>query len=375
MSIINQENSIRRKPKHMLSIKEIPVKGYEKVIEAIDPNTNLHCIIAIHSLKLGPALGGVRIHSYNTQQDALEDVLRLSKAMTYKSAIVENGLGGGKSVIMANPKKEKTEALLLSFAEVLNSLQGTYIAAEDVGTTTEDMMVLKKRTPYVCALPIEKSSGDPSRFTAWGVFRGLQAVAEKLWRTNSLRKKTIAIQGLGSVGAKLANILFWEGAELILCDSDPKHVNHMANMYGGEVVDPKDFFSVKCDILAPCALGGIINEETIPQLRCEAVAGAANNQLLRPENGLQLMQKGILHAPDNIINSGGITNAAAEFDQDGYNPKRVRDKVNQIYELLIEVFNRSEREKKSPNQVADEIAEFNIAHEVGRRKVPINFKR
>lgn len=251
MSIINQENSIRGRPKSMLSIKEIPVKGYKKVIEAADPGVGLHCFIAIHNTNLGPALGGVRIHTYNNQQEALEDVLRLSKAMTYKSAIVENGLGGGKSVIMANPKTDKTEALLLSFAEVLNSLGGMYIAAEDVGTTTDDMLILKKRTPYVCALPTEKSSGDPSRFTAWGTFRGMQAVSEKLWRTNSLRKKSIAIQGLGSVGGKLANILFWEGVELILCDADPKHANHMAFLYGGKVVDPKDFFSVKCDILAP----------------------------------------------------------------------------------------------------------------------------
>jgi leucine dehydrogenase len=359
----------------MLNIKEISLEGYEKIIEAKDPQANLHCFIALHNSKLGPALGGTRIHSYANSNDALNDVLRLSKAMTYKSAIVENGLGGGKSVIIANPKTDKNERLLLAFAEVLNYLQGQYIAAEDVGTTTEDMMILKKRSPYVCALPTDKSSGDPSRFTAWGVFQGIKAVAQKLWHTTTLRKKVIAVQGLGSVGSKLCNILFWEGVELILCDTDPKRVHDMCLLYGAESIDPKDFFSVKCDLLSPCAFGGILNDENIPRLKCEAVAGAANNQLLKPENGWQLVKRGILYAPDYIINSGGISNAAAEFDPDGYNPKRVRDKVNHIYDLLLEVFNRSERERKPPHQVADEIAEYNIAHEVGKRLLPIAFKR
>jgi leucine dehydrogenase len=357
----------------MLNIKEISVQGYQKVIEATDPEVNLHCFVALHNCRLGPALGGTRIHAYANPQDALNDVLRLSKAMTYKSAIVENGLGGGKSVIIANPAKDKSEALLLSFAEVLNYLKGTYIAAEDIGTTTEDMVILKRKTQYVCALPLEKSSGDPSRFTAWGVFQGMQAVSQKIWHTTSLRKKRIAIQGLGNVGSKLCNILFWEGAELILCDIDPEHVHKMCLLYGADAVDSKDFFSTKCDILAPCALGGVFNDHTIPLLTCRGIAGGANNQLLKSENGRQLMQRGILYAPDYIINSGGISNAAAEFDPEGYNPIRVRDKVNHIHDLLLEVFNRSERERKPPNQVADEIAEYNLSHDVGKRVAPIAF--
>lgn len=357
----------------MLTIKEISVQGYQKVIEATDPEANLHCFVALHNCKLGPALGGTRIHPYANSQDALNDVLRLSKAMTYKSAIVENGLGGGKSVIIANPATDKTDALLIAFAEVLNYLKGTYIAAEDMGTTTEDMVVLKRNTPYVCALPIEKSSGDPSRFTAWGVFQGMRSVSQKIWHTTSLRKKRIVIQGLGSVGSKLCNILFWEGAELLLCDIDAEHVHKMSLLYGAQVVEPKNLFYTKCDIFAPCALGAILNDNSIPLLTCRAIAGAANNQLLKSENGLHLMHRGILYAPDYIINSGGITNAAAEFDPEGYNPTRVRDKVNHIHDLLLEVFNRSERERKPPNQVADEIAEYNLSHEVGKRVVPIAF--
>ncbi len=359
----------------MLTIKEISIPGYKKVIEAKNPEANLHCFIAIHDNTLGPALGGTRIHTYANPQDALDDVLRLSKAMTYKSALAENGLGGGKSVIIANPKKDKSPELLTAFAEVLDTFKGEYIAAEDVGTTTEDMMVIKRTTPYVCALPTDKSSGDPSRFTAWGVFRGILAVSKKIWGTHNLKRRKVAIQGLGNVGSKLANILFWEGADLILFDLDPQRVHDLCVMYGAESVSLADFFSCDCDILSPCALGGILTDETIHQLKCAAVAGGANNQLLTPENGKMLMERGILYCPDYIINSGGITNAAAEFEPGGYNPKRVRDKVNHIYDSLWTVFNRAEEQNKPTSQIADEIAEYNLQHGIGKRKEPINFKR
>ena len=256
-----------------IEIKEVPVAGYEKVIEAKDLSVGLHCFIAIHNRTLGPALGGTRIYPYRTAEEALRDVLRLSKAMTYKSAVAQDGLGGGKSVIIADPKKQKSEQLLLAFGEVVDSLQGDYIAAEDVGTTTEDMAIIKKRTPYVCALSTDKSSGDPSRFTAWGVFRGLEAVSKKIWYSRSLRNRKIAIQGLGNVGAKLANILFWEGADLFLTDIDPKQVHELCHIYGATPLEPEDFFSIPCDILAPCALGGVINDETLPLLKCRAIAG------------------------------------------------------------------------------------------------------
>lgn len=357
----------------MVQIKEIAVKGYEKVIEATDSKNNLHCFIAIHNTKLGPALGGLRIHKYADPNDALNDVLRLSRAMTYKSALCENGLGGGKSVIIADPRKEKTNELLLSFAEVLDSLKGRYIAAEDVGTSTEDMVIIKKRSPYVCALPTERSSGDPSRFTAWGVFRGILAVSKKIWGTHNLKRRKIAIQGLGNVGSKLANILFWEGADLILSDIDEKRLNDLCLLYGAQAVPTTEIYSSDCDIFAPCAFGGIINQQTIPMLRCAAVAGGANNQLQSPEDGRRLLDKGILYAPDYIINSGGITNAAAEFAEDGYDPKVVRDKVNHIYDTLKTIFYRSEEENKPTSQIADEIAEYNLEHLVGRRTVPIKF--
>lgn len=357
----------------MLTIKEISINGYEKVIEAVNPDVNLHCFIAIHNTSLGPALGGVRIHTYPHPKEALEDVLLLSKAMTYKSALAEDGLGGGKSVIIANPKKDKTSDLLMAFGDVLDTLKGSYIAAEDVGTTTEDMMTIKKRTPYVCALPTDKSSGDPSRFTAWGVFRGILAVSKKLYHTHSLRKRTIAIQGLGSVGAKLANILFWEGANLILCDIDEKKVKDLSALYGAESVSVQDYFKTPCDVLSPCAMGGILNNQTIPQLQCKAIAGGANNQLQKKENCLDLLEKGILYCPDYVINAGGIINAAAEFDEGGYNPKKVRDRVNHIYDTLCNIINLAEANRCSTCEIADQIAEHNLQHGIGKRKKNIIF--
>lgn len=357
----------------MLTIKEIKVPGYEKVIEGTDPARGLHCFIAVHSSLLGPSLGGTRIHLYNDPHEALEDALRLAKAMTYKSAVAEDGLGGGKSVIIADPHKAKTPELLHAFAEVVDSLQGIYIAAEDVGTTTADMMLIRQRTPYVAAMLSEKSSGDPSRFTAWGVYRGIQAVCKKLWHTRSLRGKKIAIQGLGSVGSKLANILFWEGADLIVSDLNLKTVLQHVHDYAAQAVNPEDIFSVECDILAPCALGGIINPTTVPQLRCKAVAGCANNQLLTPEQGRELMERGILYAPDYIINSGGIINAALEFETGGYNPKLSRDKVNHIYDTLMHIFIKAEAGHLPTNSVADQIAEYNLQHQIGKRKSKINF--
>lgn len=356
----------------MLKIKEIQVPGYEKVIEASDEATGLFAYIAIHNSSLGPALGGLRIFHYKNAQDALTDALLLAKSMTYKSAIAEDGLGGGKSVIIADPAKDKTEALLLSFAAAVDSLKGKYIAAEDVGSSTEDMLVLRKRTPYVAALPTEHSSGDPSRYTAHGVFIGMKAVARRLWNNDSLRNKRIAIQGLGHVGSKLASLLFWEGAELIFTDVDQELLHRLAITYGAKVVKPSEFAAAECDILSPCAMGGSINKEVLPKLKCKAIAGSANNQLSDASLGQALMEKGILYAPDYIINAGGIINAATEFDPGGYNPKAARDKIERIYDRLLMLFERSEELHKPTDVVANEIAEYNLLHQIGKRTTPLH---
>ncbi len=359
----------------MLKIKEVKVQGYKKIIEASDETSKLHCFIAIHDTTLGPALGGTRMYPYSRKQDALEDALRLAKGMTYKSALAEDGLGGGKSVIIGNPITDKTPALLLAFAEAVNSLDGDYIAAEDMGTSPEDMLIMRKKTPYVVALPTEKSSGDPSHYTARGVFHGLQAVAQKLWGDRSLKHKRIAIQGLGHVGGKLAGILFWEGADLILSDIDEQLLHATALRYGAETRSPSDIYQVDCDILCPCAMGASINDATTSKLRCKAVAGAANNQLALPEHGLKLMEKKILYAPDYLINSGGIINVATELEPNGYDPKLARDRVEHIYERLLHLFDKAERQRKPASQVADEIAEYNLKHLIGKRKVPLIFNR
>lgn len=357
----------------MLEIKEVSVPGYERVVEAIDPATQLHCFIAIHDSTLGPALGGIRMYPYANRDAALTDVLRLAKGMTYKSAIAEDGLGGGKSVIIANPTLDKSDALLLSFAEVVNYLQGRYIAAEDVGTSPLDMLVLRRKTPYVVALPTEKSSGDPSHYTAWGVLCGHHAVAQQLWNDPSLAKKRVAIQGLGHVGSKLAYWLFWQGAKLIITDVDESLAEKAAVRYGADIVSTEEIYGVECDIFCPCAMGGVINPDTLPQLKCRAVAGAANNQLATPELGKELMKRGILYAPDFIINSGGIINVSVELEPNGYDPEIARDRVNCIYDRLLHLFHTAEEQSKSTSEVADAIAEHNLKHSIGKRKQPIRF--
>lgn len=357
----------------MLTIKKMIIPGYEMVIEGIDPARSLHCFIAIHSTLLGPALGGTRIYPYAKPEDALNDVLRLAKAMTYKSAIAEDGLGGGKSVIIANPHTQKTKELLHAFAEVLDSLKGQYIAAEDVGSTLADMAIIRQKTPYVAALPGDRSSGDPSRFTAWGIFKGIQAVSKKLWHTKSVRGRSIAIQGLGNVGSKLAALLFWEGANLIVADLDPKITHQFSHDYSTTVVKTDEILSIPCDIFSPCALGGVINHNTVNKLHCKAIAGSANNQLDEEKTGWELMEKGILYAPDYIINSGGIINAAAEFEPGGYNPLVARDKTNHIYDHLMKIFHQAEAEKKPTNAVANALAEYHLDHKIGKRKTPIKF--
>lgn len=357
----------------MLTIKELLIPGYKKVIEAHDADSGLHCYIAIHNTDLGPALGGLRIFPYESKEQALDDVLRLAKAMTFKAAIAECGLGGGKSVIIADPKTEKTTKLLHAFAAVLDSLKGEYIVAEDSGSTVNDMLLIHEKTPYVSALPIATSSGDPSRFTAWGVFRGVQAVAQFLWKSPCLKGKRIFIQGLGNVGHKLAGLFFWEGAELIFTEVHPEKLDLYCPRYGAARAHPGDLPDVDCDIFVPCALGGVINSKNISQWKCKAIAGSANNQLADPELAQVLSDNGILYAPDFIINAGGLLNAATEFDPEGYDPRKARDKVDRIYDILSEVLRRAKSEKKSTNQIALELAQYNLKNGVGQRNEPISF--
>ncbi|KPK33308.1 MAG: leucine dehydrogenase [Chlamydiae bacterium SM23_39] len=354
-------------------IEEIPINGYEKVLKVTNKNTGLKGIIAIHNTFLGPALGGIRIYPYKNFEDALNDVLRLSKGMTYKSAIAEVGLGGGKSVIIADPVKEKNEELLLSFAEVIDSLEGKYIGAEDVGCSTEDVMIIRKKTKYVTGLPHAKSSGNPSVFTAWGTFRGIQSVLKKLFNDVSLKGKKIAVQGIGSVGSHLIPLLFWHGAEIIATDINRKKSEEFKQKYGIKIVEPEQIMEVECDVFSPCAMGGIINSNSISTLKCKAIAGCANNQLLDKSDGELLHEKNILFAPDFIVNGGGLINVSFEITKQGYHPKGPRDKTDKIFDILMSIYEIAEKNDISTSNAAIELAEYKIKYGIGKRMTGIYF--
>lgn len=357
----------------LLNLELVPIPGYEQVIKITEPKIGLHAYIAIHNTVLGPALGGTRIFPYATPEVALEDALRLSKGMTYKSAIAGVGLGGGKSVIIADPKKDKTAELLMAFAEAVDLLGGKYICAEDVGCSTEDVKTIRQVTKYVVGLPHAKSSGDPGFFTAWGVFRGIQSVAKKLFGKEDLTGVKVAVQGLGNVGHNLINYLFWAGAELILSDIDSVALQKFAKKYGAKAVAPDQILSVECDILAPCAMGGILNEKTIPQLHCKGIAGGANNQLLRDSDGDALRMRGILYAPDFVINAGGLLNVAAELEEEGYSPVSSRNQCHNIYDTLLSIYEIAEKNKESTNKAAISLGDYRIQFGIGKRARPLVF--
>ena len=356
-----------------LSLERLPIDGYEQVVKVTDKNSGLLAIIAIHTTTLGPALGGIRIQPYATFDDALEDVLRLSKGMTYKSALVEVGLGGGKAVVIADPKRQKTPELLRALGRAVELLGGAYICAEDVGCTTDDVKIVRETTQYVVGLAHSKSSGDPGPFTAWGTFRGIQATLKHLHGSESVEGRTIAVQGLGNVGMSLAEYLFWAGANLILSDIDTAKLQKAAARFGAKTVPSDQILFVECDVLSPCALGGIFNDSTIPKLRCKAIAGAANNQLLKPAHGTMLRNRGIPYAPDFVINVGGILNVAGEIEDEGYKPSLSRSKVHKIYDTILAIYEIAEKNKESTHEAAISLADYRIKYGLGKRVVPPTF--
>ena len=356
-----------------LQFEKIAVDGYEQVVKVTDKNAGLTAIISIHNSSLGPALGGIRIQPYHSFGEALEDVLRLSKGMTYKSAIAEAGFGGGKSVIIADPKKHKTPELLMAFGAAVERFGGNYICAEDAGCTLEDVKTIRRATKYVVGLPNAKSSGDPGSFTAWGVYRGIQSAAKKLFGSDQLEGRSIAIQGLGSVGSRLAEILFWAGADLVLSDLDMTKAERLARQYRAKTAPVDQILKTECDILAPCALGGIINDQTLPFFRCRAIAGATNNQLLRDSHAFALQNRGILYAPDFVINSGGLLNVTSELDEEGYNPKTSRYKVHHIYDTLLAIYEIAEKNRESTHAAALALAHYRIRYGIGKRINPPTF--
>jgi leucine dehydrogenase len=358
-----------------LTFKELSIPGFERVVEIKDDTLGLHAIVAIHNTKLGPALGGIRAYPYPTFDQALNDVLRLSQGMTYKAAVAETGTGGGKSVIITDYKVPKSKELLLAFAEAVNYFEGNYICAEDFGMHLVDLETISQGTPYAVGLPTPKSCGDPSRFTAYGGYRGIQAVCKKIWGNDSVSGKCCAIQGLGSVGMRVAERLFWDDAQLIVADINPDAVSYAVKEFGAKAVSPEEIMKVKCDIFIPCALGAILNPHTIPHLRCKAIAGVANNQLLSDEDGDQLFKKGILYAPDYVINSGGLLAVCVELESEGFNPNSARLHADRIYDLLMTLFTLSEEKKRSTHLIAKELAEDNLSKGIGKRTHSFTFQR
>ncbi|HEX9823063.1 MAG TPA: Glu/Leu/Phe/Val dehydrogenase dimerization domain-containing protein [Actinomycetota bacterium] len=329
---------------------------YEEVAFFHDPPTGLRAIVAIHSTLLGPSLGGTRFYPFGSEEEALRDVLRLARGMTYKAAAAGLDLGGGKAVIIGDPKRIKTEELLRAYGRFVDSLGGRYITAEDVGTSRDDMDVIRRETGWVTGVSEALGgSGDPSPVTAFGVFNGLKAAAQAALGGRDLGDLHVVVQGVGKVGYALVKHLTQAGTRVTVADVDVDNLARVVSEFGVETAEPEKAHAIECDILAPCALGGLIRDDTIPELKCRVVAGAANNQLARPEHGDALHQLGILYAPDFVINAGGIINVADELL--GYDQQRAMARVERIYHTLREVFRRSETEGIPPSRAAEMLAE------------------
>ena len=331
-------------------------EGHEQLLICSDPVVGLKALIAIHDTTLGPACGGCRIWPHATEEDAIEDVLRLSKAMTYKSALAGLNLGGGKALIIADPRADKSEALFRSFGRNVESLGGKFIVAEDVGATPQDMVHVAKETDHVVGLPIENGgSGETSVMTGLGVYLGMKAAVLEKWGSDSLEGKTVAIQGYGHVAENLAPYLIDEGANIVVTDIFPDALQR-AQAIGARTVSPDEIYDVDCQVFSPNALGGVLNPRTIPGLKCGVVAGGANNQLSAPEDAKALARRGILYAPDYVINAGGIINASCEVGMD-YDEDLARRKTEGIYDTIRRVLRKAADEDITTAEAADILAE------------------
>ncbi|MCY8936734.1 branched-chain amino acid dehydrogenase [Peribacillus frigoritolerans] len=333
---------------------------YEQLLFCQDKQSGLKAIIAIHDTTLGPALGGTRMWTYASEEDAIEDALRLSRGMTYKNAAAGLNLGGGKTVIIGDPRKDKNEEMFRAFGRYIQGLNGRYITAEDVGTTVEDMDLIHEETDFVTGIsPAFGSSGNPSPVTAYGVYRGMKAAAKEAFGTDSLEGKVIAVQGVGNVSYNLCRHLHEEGAKLIVTDINKESVARAVESFGATAVNPDEIYGVECDIYAPCALGAVINDQTINQIRAKVIAGAANNQLKETVHGDQIHEKGIIYAPDYVINAGGVINVADELL--GYNRERALKKVETVYDTIERVIEIAKRDQIPTYKAADRMAEERIA--------------
>jgi len=363
-----KETLLQEKPTTDFSLfEQIEYKEHEQVIFCSDPKVGLRAIIAIHNTTLGPALGGTRMWPYKSDKEALHDVLRLSRGMTYKAAVAGLNLGGGKAVIIGDPKKDKTEALFRSYGRFVEGLAGRYITAEDVGIQVQDMEWVRMETKYVTGISRALGgSGDPSSVTALGTYMGMKAAAKKVYGSDSLEGKKISIQGAGHVSYHLCNLLHKEGAQIFISDLFPEKARAIALDVKAQVVDKEDIYDVDADIFSPCALGGILNEETIPRLKCAIVAGCANNQIeSETAHGPMLTEKGILYAPDYVINAGGLINVASELE--GYNKEHAHNQAARIYDTMLAIFDHAEKAGIPTYAASNELA-IQRLRQIGRIK-------
>ena len=338
----------------MNAMTEMVNYRHEKVLFVNNEKAGLKAIIAVHNTNLGPAIGGCRLFPYASYDDALFDVLRLSRGMSHKNAVAGLPHGGGKGVIIADPSM-KTEAMFEAFGEAVNNLGGDYITAEDVNTTCDDAMVMLRKTKHICGLPM--NSGDPSPFTARGVWQGIKATAKVALGRDDLEGLTIAVQGLGKVGYELCRLLNQSGAKLIVANRSNKAVaEKAAQEFGAVIVPTEQIISQECDIFSPNAMGAILNPANIAKLNCKAVAGGANNQILDDASGVALKARGIYYAPDFVINGGGVINAAAEVDGP-YNKDAVLAKVDNIYNTIEHILSESKATGEPEGVIATRYAE------------------
>lgn len=344
-------------------IKQMLEHDHEQVVFCNDPESGLKAIIAVHDTTLGPALGGLRIWDYETEAQALNDVLRLSRGMTYKAAVAGLNLGGGKAVIIGDAKKIKSEALFRAFGRFIEGLNGRYITAEDVNTSVKDIEYIMQETKYVTGIPVRYGgSGDPSPFTARGVYWSMRACCKEMYGNDSLNGKKVAIKGLGHVGSYLAQFCYEDGAKLIVSEINESKIKTIVEKYKAAVINSDDFFSANVDIIAPCALGGGLNQMTIPTIKAKIICGAANNQLENENiDGPTLKEKGILYAPDYVINAGGLINVYNELQPNGYNAENSREQVRSIYDVMLKIIAMSKEKNISTHKAANQFAEDRIA--------------
>lgn len=342
-------------------IREMSEMGHEQIVFCQDEETGLKAIIAIHSTALGPALGGTRMWNYKNELEALNDVLRLSRGMTFKASISGLNLGGGKAVIFGDAKTQKTDALMRRFGKFVETLGGNYITAEDVGMTTHDMEMVREETKHVTGIPESMGgSGDPSPVTAYGVYMGMKASAMYKWGSDSLTGKKVVVQGIGNVGMNLVKHLTEEGAIVTINDISQERLEMVAAKYGATIVVGDAVYDVDMDIYAPCALGASINDDTLSRLNCEIIAGAANNQLAdEVKHGQMVMDKGIIYAPDFLINAGGLINVYSELH--GYNREGALAKTKEIYNTTLEILKKSELEEITSHEAAKQIAQNRVS--------------